>query len=148
MGYDEHWGGGGVAGSVASIDYVTDGIEQTLSEVPSQKVINAVPFYTRVWKTTGGEVTSDALGMDAAKAFVNENGVEINWDPVTCQYYGEKQMGNTLYQVWLEEEESIRAKLNVMDAHNLAGVAEWKLGFENKGIWDTIGAYLGNQETL
>lgn len=144
MGYDEHWGGGGVAGSVASIDYVTDGIEQTLSEVPSEKVINAIPFYTRVWKTTGGEVTSDALGMDAAKAFVNENGVEINWDPVTCQYYGEKQMGNTFYQVWLEEEESIKAKLNVMDAHNLAGVAEWKLGFENKAIWNTIETYLNN----
>jgi len=144
MGYDEHWGGGGVAGSVASIDYVTDGIEQTLSEVPSQKVINAIPFYTRVWKTTGGDVSSEALGMDAASAFVKDNGVEINWDPVTCQYYGEKQMGSTLYQVWLEEEESIKAKLNVMDAHNLAGVAEWKLGFENKAIWDTIATYLNN----
>ena len=118
MGYDEHWGGGGVAGSVASLPYVFDGIEQTLSEVPSNKVINAVPFYTRVWKTNGGEVTSEALGMDAANAFVKEYGLDLNWDEEACQYYAEKQMNGVLYQVWLEENESIAAKLSVMDSHN------------------------------
>ena len=142
MGYDEHWGGGGVAGSVASLPYVLDGIEQTLREVPSEKVINAVPFYTRVWKTNGGDVTSEALGMDAAAAFVKDNGIETEWDDQCCQYYGEKTMNGILYQVWLEDNESIAAKLSVMDSHNLGGVAEWKLGFENKSVWDVIGAYL------
>lgn len=142
MGYDEHWGSGGVAGSVASLPYVLDGIEQTLREVPSEKVINAVPFYTRVWKTNGGEVTSEALGMDAAAAFVKDNGIETAWDDECCQYYGEKTMNGILYQVWLEDNESIAAKLSVMDSHNLGGVAEWKLGFENSSVWDVIGAYL------
>jgi spore germination protein YaaH len=142
MGYDEHWGGGGVAGSVASLPYVLDGIEQTLREVPSEKVINAVPFYTRVWKTNGGEVTSEALGMDAAAQFVKDNGIETEWDDQCCQYYGEKTMNGILYQVWLEDNESIAAKLSVMDSHNLGGVAEWKLGFENKSVWDVIGTYL------
>ena len=142
MGYDEHWGGGGVAGSVASLPYVLDGIEQTLREVPSQKVINAVPFYTRVWKTNGGDVTSEALGMEAAAAFVKDNGIEMEWDEECCQYYGEKTMNGILYQVWLEDNESIAAKLSVMDSHNLGGVAEWKLGFENKSVWDVIGTYL------
>ncbi len=142
MGYDEHWGGGGVAGSVASLPYVLDGIEQTLEEVPSEKVINAIPFYTRVWKTNGGEVTSDALGMDAAKAFVNEYGLQTQWDEEACQNYAEKYMNGVLYQVWLEDNESIAAKLSVMDSHNLAGVAEWKLGFENPSVWDVITGYL------
>lgn len=142
MGYDEHWGGGGVAGSVASLPYVLDGIEQTLSEVPSQKVINAIPFYTRVWKTNGGEVTSDALGMGQARDWAKENGVELTWDQEACQYYGEKVMGGVIYQVWLEDNESIAAKLSVMESHNLAGVAEWKLGFETNDVWDVIGSYL------
>lgn len=142
MGYDEHWGGGGVAGSVASLPYVLDGIEQTIKEVPSEKVINAVPFYTRVWKTNGGDVTSEALGMDAAANFVSEYGIEKQWDAEACQYYGEKNMGGVLYQVWLEENESIAAKLSVMDSHNLGGVAAWKLGFENKSVWDVIQNYL------
>ena len=73
MGYDEHWGSGGVAGSVASLPYVLDGIEQTLKDVPSEKVINAIPFYTRVWKTNGGDVSCDTLGMVDAIDFVKEN---------------------------------------------------------------------------
>lgn len=142
MGYDEHWGSGGVAGSVASIGYVLEGIETTLKQVPADKVINAVPFYTRVWKTVGGNVTSEALGMDAASNFINQNAVDTYWDAETCQNYGEKQIGDTFYQVWLEDSQSIEAKLNVMDAHGIAGVAEWQLGFENSGIWSTIDSYM------
>jgi len=143
MGYDEHWGGGGVAGSVASLPFVLEGIEQTLTEVPSQKVINAIPFYTRVWKTEGGNVTSEALGMEATQAFIRDNGIETHWDETTCQNYGEKTMNGILYQVWVEDNESITAKLNVMDSHNIAGVAEWKLGFEDSSVWDIIAQYQG-----
>ncbi len=142
MGYDEHWGSGGVAGSVASLPYVLDGIEQTLKDVPSEKVINAIPFYTRVWKTNGGDVSCDTLGMVDAIDFVKENGIETTWDEECCQNYGEKTMNGIDYQVWLEDNESIAAKLSVMDSHNLAGVAEWKLGFENSSVWDVIAAYL------
>ena len=50
MGYDEHYSGSEEAGSVASIDWVRKGIENTLKEVPPEKVINAVPFFTRLWE--------------------------------------------------------------------------------------------------
>ena len=142
MGYDEHWGGGGVAGSVASIDYVREGIEKTLQDVPAHKVINAIPFYTRVWKTINGEVTSEALGMEAAQNFVNKYEVPIVWDEKTCQNYGEVQMGSTLYQVWLEDAQSIETKLTIMKNNGLGGVAAWKLGFEDKAIWDVLDAFV------
>ncbi len=142
MGYDEHWGSGGVAGSVASIGYVRDGIEKTLEDVPAQKVINALPFYTRVWKTKDGEVTSEALGMEAAQNFISKYDVPVVWDEETCQNYGEIEMGGTLYQVWLEDAQSIETKLTVMKNHNLGGVAAWKLGFEDKEIWDVIDAFV------
>ena len=142
MGYDEHWGGGGVAGSVASIDYVREGIEKTLQDVPAHKVINAIPFYTRVWKTINGEVTSEALGMEAAQNFVNKYEVPVVWDEKTCQNYGEVQMGSTLYQVWLEDAQSIETKLTIMKNNGLGGVAAWKLGFEDKAIWDVLDAFV------
>ena len=87
MGYDEHWGGGGVAGSVASIGFVEDGIAQTVADVPANKVINAVPFYTRVWKTKGDSVTSEAIDMETAQNFIKNNGVNMSWDPETAQNY-------------------------------------------------------------
>ncbi|MFI3215168.1 MAG: glycosyl hydrolase family 18 protein, partial [Eubacteriales bacterium] len=143
MGYDEHWGSGGVAGSVASIGFVEDGITQTLEEVPANKVINGIPFYTRVWKTDSeGEVTSDALGMVDAATFITKYNVPTVWDEVTCQNYGEITMNGILYQVWMEDEQSIEVKLTIMDKHEIGGVAAWKLGFEDTSIWNLIAEYV------
>lgn len=143
MGYDEHWASGGVAGSVASIGFVEDGITNTInSGVSADKIINAVPFYTRVWKTKGGDVTADTMGMLTTANWCEECGVELNWDDFTCQYYGEKEMNSILYQVWMEDAESLKAKLSVMDAKGCAGVAEWKLGFDTPEAWAVINDYL------
>ena len=142
MGYDEHWGGGGVAGSVASIGYVREGIEKTLQDVPAEKVINAIPFYTRVWKTKNGEVTSEAVGMEMAQNFITKNNIPVAWDEETCQNYGEIELGGTLYQVWLEDAQSIETKLTVMKNNGLGGVAAWQLGFEDKAIWDVLDAFV------
>ena len=144
MGYDEHWGGGGVAGSVASIGFVEDGIRQTVDKVPSHKVINALPFYTRVWKTREGQVSSEALDMETAQNFITNNNVEVYWDQETCQNYGQIQKGDTLYQVWLEDAQSIETKLTIMQKYDLGGVAAWKLGFETSDIWAVIAAYLNS----
>lgn len=142
MGYDEHWGGGGVAGSVASLPFVENGILNTIAEVPADKVINAIPFYTRLWKTDNGAVTSEAIGMDRADQVLAELGVTPEWDEGTCQYYAEYTSGNAYYQIWLENEDSIRAKLNVMNVNQVAGVAAWKLGFERDSIWELLASYV------
>ena len=143
MGYDEHYAGSDVAGSVASIGYVTSGIEKALEDVPAEKLVNSIPFYTRLWTTKGGEVSSKALHMSGATNVINDKGIEMNWDEETCQYYGEiTDSEGTLYQIWNEEARSIEAKLSVMNAHGIAGVAEWALGFETADIWDVISAYM------
>lgn len=142
MGYDEHYAGSPEAGSVASIDFVEEGIEQTVAQVPSEKVINAVPFYTRIWETTGDSISSQAVGMEMAEEYVAAHNIEVEWDDETCQNYGEYTDGDTLYQVWLEDEESIRVKLNIMDKYQIGGVASWRLGYEKPSIWDEIEIYL------
>lgn len=144
MGYDEHWATSEEAGSVASLGFVEKGITDTAKYVPNEKIINAIPFYTRVWKTKDGKVSSEAFGMNSARKWCNDNGIELNWDETTGQYYGEKEINGTLYQIWLEESKSINAKLSVMTANNIAGVAEWKLGFEPAEIWNDIQNYLNS----
>lgn len=142
MGYDEHWSGSAEAGSVASIDFVELGIQKTLEEVSAEKIINAVPFYTRVWKTQGSEVTSEAVGMGTAEKFLANHGVSAQWDETTCQNYAAFEEGDVLYQVWLEDEQSMQVKLNVMANYGIAGVGAWKLGLENPAVWNVIDAYL------
>ena len=143
MGYDEHYSGSAEAGSVASIGYVENGILKTIEEVPAEKVINGIPFYTRLWETNGVDVSSQAVGMELANQYVANHGIVLNWDDETCQNYGEYMSGDTLCQVWMEDAESIKVKLNVMDANGIAGVASWCLGFETPNIWDVIAEYTG-----
>ncbi|WP_337402909.1 glycosyl hydrolase family 18 protein [Suilimivivens sp.] len=142
MGYDEHYAGSKEAGSVASIDYVEDGIAQTVKEVPAEKVINAIPFYTRIWETIGDGISSQAVDMVTAEQFISNHGITAEWDETTCQNYGEYTSGDSRYQVWLEDADSIKVKLNVMENYGIGGVAEWRLGFEKPEIWDVIGEYL------
>ncbi len=143
MGYDEHYAGSEEAGSVASIDYVQQGIEKTLSEVPKEKVINAIPFYTRFWKTDAdGTVTSEALGMNDADQKVKNNNAEPVWDDTTKQYYVEIEYDGATYQMWMEEETSIEEKMKLIKQYELAGVSSWRLGYERPSIWDVILKYV------
>lgn len=147
MGYDEHWSGSEEAGSVASIGYVKNGIINTLAEVPAEKVINAMPYYIRVWyetKNTDGSITltSKAVGMDAAKEILDNNSAPIMWNEELGQYYGSFEDGDVTVKIWLEDENSIGEKMKAYKENNLAGVAGWRLGLEKKAVWSVIEAYL------
>lgn len=143
MGYDEHYVGS-EAGSVASLPWVEQGIQDTLDEVPAERVINAIPFYTRLWRTTGGNVTSEAIGMDQAQQTIADNNVKTYWDKTTSQNYGKYEIDNSTYQIWLEDAQSVAEKVKLVSKYDLAGVSAWKLGFENSGIWKVISDNLNN----
>ncbi len=137
MGYDEHFAGGD-AGSVASLSYVENGITGTLAEVPKEKVINSVPFYTRVWTEKDGKTTSKAYGITAAQNWVDENNVELTWQDNAGQYYGEIENENGTQKIWMEEVKSLGLKKDLVNKYDLAGIACWKLGFETADIWAVI----------
>ncbi|MDO5131870.1 MAG: glycosyl hydrolase family 18 protein [Eubacteriales bacterium] len=145
MGYDEHFAGSEEAGSVASLGYVEYGITEALKEVPAERLINGIPFYTRGWTTKNGEVTSVVLDMVEAKAFVKDHNMKKEWNSAAGQYYAEKQSGDTFYQIWLEDRKSVKAKLELMDKHQLAGVAVWVLGLETNDVWDEIEEYVSGK---
>jgi Predicted glycosyl hydrolase len=147
MGYDEHYAGSEESGSVASLPFVIAGIENTLDEVPKEKVINGVPFYARLWKEEIAEdgsitVTSEALGMNYAESILALHGVEKFWSEETSQYYAEFQLEDGLYKIWLEDEASMEEKAKLIKTYNLAGIASWKLGLEKDSIWDIILKYV------
>lgn len=142
MGYDEHWHGSKDPGSVASISYVSGGLDRTLQEVPANKVVNALPFYTILWKTEGTDVTDEYITMNNEADFMNRAGVTAEWDEETCQNYAEWTSGNATYQIWLEDAESTAVKLNMMATKNIGGVAVWRLGYGTQAAWELINAYL------
>ena len=143
MGYDEHTTGSEEAGSVASLPFVKEGIEKTLQEVPKEKVINGIPFYTRLWtESNNGTLSSEVMTMDAASQYIQENGIEVYWEKETAQNYGELLTDNGTQKIWLEDEQSIEEKMKLISQYELAGVASWKLGFERADVWSVISQYL------
>ncbi len=127
---------------MASIDYVKYGIERALQEVPAEKVVNGIPFYTRLWTSDDTGMTSSTLGMAAAQQFVSDHGQTPVWDETTQQHVVDFTEGSTHYQMWLEDADSIRSKLGVMQTEGIAGVAEWKLTQETSDVWDVIAEYV------
>ena len=143
MCYDEHTAGSAEAGSVASLPYVKKGIEDTLLEVPAEKVIAAIPFFTRFWVTRGsGAPSSSALGMEEADRTIDDYRLSERWDEETGQNYAAFSDGDTKYEIWLEDRDSVAAKMQAVAESGVAGVAEWKLGLEKKEIWDVIASRL------
>lgn len=148
MGYDEHYAGSEEAGTVASLSFEEEGIQNTLQEVAAEKVVSGIPFYTRLWCTTTNEdgtttVTSEAMGMNQAQQTLENNQVEASWDETTGQNYAQFNGENgELYQIWLEDTESLTKKLELIKNYDLGGVAEWKLGLEDDSVWDLIAKYI------
>ena len=143
MAYDEYYSGSDVAGPVASIGFVKDAIRNTLEEVPREKTVIAVPFYSRLWKETDeGDVTSESLSMTPASRVFTDNGVEVQWNDTYGSNYGEFEKDDALYKIWLEDARSIEEKMKVIYEANVAGIGAWKLGLEREEIWNIIIRYL------
>lgn len=143
MGYDEHTTGSEKAGSVASLPFVKEGIEKTLQEVPKEKVLNGIPFYTRLWtESNNGTLSSEVMTMDEADQYIQRNGIEVYWERETAQNYGELLTDKGTEKIWLEDEQSMEEKMKLIEQYDLAGVASWKLGFERADVWQVISQYL------
>lgn len=146
MAYDEHYAGSQESGSVSSLPFVKNGVELGLQYIPKERVVTALPFYTRLWKETkkGGktEVSSSAYGMSSAESVVQSNGATTTWDEAAGQYYAEFKSEGALYRIWLEEETSLDKKLETVFSMDVAGAAFWKLGFERPVTWTTIAKYM------
>ena len=137
MGYDEHFAGG-EAGSVASIGYERQGITDLLRQVPKEKLISAIPFYTRIWKEDASGTSSQSVGISSAKEWVETNQVELYWQEDLGQYYGELEKDGVNYEIWMEEERSLELKMQLIRDNGLAGVACWRLGLEPADVWDVV----------
>lgn len=142
MAYDQHWASSPVAGSVAQYSWVEDSVRNVLEEVPNEKLILGVPFYTRLWtvKNTeeGDKVSSQVLSMDEAKKFIEENNIELIWDDESGQYFGEVTKDGITYKIWMEDEESLQMKSSLINKYDLAGIASWRKGFEKEEVWPVL----------
>lgn len=143
MTYDEHWRTSPKAGSTASLPWVRRGLQNTLAQVPADKLLLGVPFYTREWEESRGakgkiSVKSKTMAMASADERILETGAAKRWLDETGQHYFQYASGDKTLKVWMEDENSIRLRMDLVKKHNLAGAAFWRKGFEKPEIWEEI----------
>ena len=142
IGYDQNGVASTQAGTVAGANWVELNIKKFLGQegVSSDKLILAMPFYTRLWKESNGTLTSSVVNM---RSVTIPQGVAKSWDDDTKQYYIEYEQNGTKYKMWIEDEESLKAKLDLVNTYDLAGGAFWAKDRESNTVWAIIAEKLG-----
>lgn len=138
MGYDEHWGGDPIAGSVSSYPWVESALDKLLRSVPSSKTILALPFYTRDWTLKEGGATSEELNL--AQQGVRTRSVAYNrsWDESLGQYVFKYQKQGYTHKIWIEDSRSITKKYVMAADRGVAGYAFWYMGAETPDVWTAM----------
>ncbi|QHW34794.1 glycoside hydrolase [Paenibacillus rhizovicinus] len=139
MGYDEHWGGDPVPGSVSSLPWLRLGIDQILKKAPASKVILAMPLYTRDWTLgANGAYTSQGIDLLGQNRIVQAKKSVTKWDDTLGQYTSEYVDQLLLHRIWLEDGRSLTRKANLANAYSLAGCAYWYMGGESSDVWSSL----------
>jgi len=142
MAYDDYLGSG-EAGPNSSLPFIREAMDLSKSKVDESKLVSALPFYSRFWSKDGeGTLTRTEYTMSNAWNLLSQVGVSADWEDETGVYYAEYESGDKTVYAWLEDEETLRAKLDlVTKSYNLGGFAFWQLGQEYRVTWDVIAGY-------
>lgn len=144
MAYDEFWASSPTSGSVASLPWVEKSLTRMMSEdkIPASKLILGVPFYTRIWteEQVNGKtkVSSRSVFMEAQQRIIKEKNLTPKFLPEAGQNYVEYKEDGKLNRIWMEDEVSMKARVDLVKKYQLAGIASWRRGYELPPIWSLI----------
>ena len=145
MAYDQYGASSNKEGTTAGCDWVEANITKFLGQegVNPDKLVLAVPFYTRLWKEENGKVSSETVDLKDVDKVIPAN-VEKRWNDNLKQYYIEYKQNGAVYKMWIEDLKSISAKLDLINKYKLAGAAYWEKDRESPEVWDIVKEKLGN----
>lgn len=146
MAYDQNGAYSLKEGTTAGYNWVETNLNKFIKreEIPSNKIVLGMPFYTRLWKEENGNITSKTVNMKNIDTVIPSD-IQRTWDDTLKQNYVEYTQDSAVYKMWIEDEMSIKEKVGLVRKYNLAGVASWEKDREKNTIWAVIKAELENQ---
>ena len=139
MAYDQHPAGSKTAGPIAALNWTEEGLDGVLQEVPAEKLVLGIPFYTRIWKTKDSMVQeAPAASMQEVEELIRKKKLTKVWNEEEQLNYVEFAEDDLLCRIWIEDEQSISARLTLAEERGLAGVAGWSGGYETPDLWELL----------
>ena len=142
MGYDQKGAWSSEAGSISSVKIVEEQLNSLIndSKIESNKIILGVPFYTRLWtiKNVSEKTTTKIYSMQDCQDFITDNNITPVWDEDAGQNYAEVKKGELTYKLWIEDKDSMKKRVELINKYNLAGISAWRKGLETEDVWQTI----------
>lgn len=135
MGYDEHWAGDPVPGSVASLPWLKSGLDRLSKQVTADRILLAMPLYNRDWTTVSGGTGSEGIDLVQQNEIISERKLAPHWNERLGQYYASYKMGTAKHEIWLEEGRSLARKIMLGASYAHAGNAYWYMGGESAEVW-------------
>jgi spore germination protein len=134
MTYDYHAGWNG-AGSIADIDSVESDLKYALTMIPKNKIYLGIAGYGYDWSSKGVE----SIENDAIQNLITRFGSEVQWDETSkSPHFNYTGTDGISHQVWYENSQSLKYKLDLVNKYDVAGIALWKLGGEDPASWQVI----------
>lgn len=138
MGYDEHWGQSPIAGSVSSLPWLEKALNTLLNSVPPNKIIAALPLYTRDWSTSKQGVLSEDITLERQGQLIRTSKAKLVWNDMTGQYIATYTKQGTKHSIWVEDSRSLSLKAQMVATKGIAGYAYWYMGSETRDIWSAM----------
>ena len=138
MAYDQHYAGG-APGPVAGIVWVEQVIKFSLSKIPKEKIVLGIPAYGYDWPSAG---RGQSVVHDEAAAKSLANQAPVQWDEGSASSFFTYSDSSGSHTVWFENRRSLEAKVGLALKYDLAGVAIWRLGREDKSAYLSLRSLL------
>ena len=112
MAYDEYGASSNKSGTTAGLNWVELSLKKFLEteEIESNKIILAVPLYTRLWtENANGEIVKQSVV--AMKDIDNTipSDAKKEWKEDLAQNYVEYKEGNNTKKMWIEDNKSLQS---------------------------------------
>ena len=140
MAYDEYTASSSSAGTTAGVNWINANLNKFIKydEVKPEKIILGIPFYTRLWtEKTDGSLKSSIVNMKDVNNVIPSSATKEFKDDVKQKYVEYQESGATK-KMWIEDIQSIKCKLDVINEYQLGGASFWALDREDPDVWDTV----------
>jgi len=132
MAYDEH-SPDTKPGPISSQRWIEAAVDMVANSVPSNKIVLGLAAYGYDWGTNGAETITYQEALTTARE--SEGEVEFDEDTynLSFDYYDGK---DSLHHVYFTDAATNFNSLRFVTEYGLAGSAIWRLGSEDRRLWD------------